>query len=136
MTKQKILEYLKKKDTCVLATCQNNKTEAATIKYAVDDNFVFYFITYKSYRKHKNLMKNKNVSVVVGFEMPTVQVDGKAEFLKPQEIELIRPFMLEKVPDLEPFLKMKGTVYLKIKPKYLKMTSMDKGKEKIEQIKF
>lgn len=136
MGKREILDFLKKHDVCVLATCCGNKTEAAAVSYVVDDNFIFYITTSKSYRKYRNLAKNKNVSIVVWSGESTAQIDGKAEFLKPKEIELVRPFMLEKIPELEDFLKIKDIVFLKIVPKYIKMPVFVKGKEKIDEIKF
>jgi len=136
MGKKEILAQVKKHDVCALATCLNNKPEAAAVSFVVDDNFVFYLVTSKFYRKYRNLARNKNVSLVIGFGIPTVQVDGKAEFLKSSEIELIRPFIIEKLPDTEDFLKQKDMVFIKIKPTYLRMTKFILGEYKIEELKF
>src|SRR3989338_6556310 len=103
--KKQILEKIKMHNVCVLATCLKDKTEAAAMNFVVDDNFIFYLQTSRLYRKYRNLVKNKNVSLVIGFKMPCVQIDGIAEFLKPEEIEIIKPFMIEKLPDSEGFIK-------------------------------
>ena len=136
MTKKEILEQIKKNDVCVLATCLNNNTEAAVMSYVADDNFVFYMVTSKFYRKYKNISKNKNVSVVIGFGMPTFQIDGKVEFLKQKEIELIRPFMVEKLPEEEEFMKAKDVVFIKVIPSYLKVTKIVSGEYKVTELKF
>ena len=134
--KKQILEKIKMHNVCVLATCLKDKTEAAAMNFVVDDNFIFYLQTSRLYRKYRNLVKNKNVSLVIGFKMPCVQIDGIAEFLKPEEIEIIKPFMIEKLPDSEGFIKSRETVFIKVKPKFLRMTDFIKGNYKFNEIKF
>ncbi|MEM4336478.1 MAG: pyridoxamine 5'-phosphate oxidase family protein [Candidatus Woesearchaeota archaeon] len=134
--KTKILEEIKKHNICVLATCANKKPEAAVVAFVVDDNFIFYVATSKYYRKYKNLIKNKNVSLVIGFEIPTIQIDGVAEFLDEKEKKLIRPFMIEKIPEAEDFFVAKESVFIRIKPKYLKITDYVRGNYKINEVKF
>lgn len=69
-TKTEVLQFLKSHPECVLATVSpEGKPEAATVLFAVDDDFTFYFGTSDKYRKYHNLLNNKQAAVVIGVEM-------------------------------------------------------------------
>jgi general stress protein 26 len=90
VVKTKFLNFLKSKSVAVISTVSETcKPESATIYFAVDDDFTFYFMTKSFTRKYKNLEKNPEVSLVVGTEnVPvTVQIQGRAERIE-DEIEI------------------------------------------------
>ena len=76
------LEFLKDHKTAVVATAsRGGEPQAATVFYAIDDDFTFNFITDKISRKFKNLKENPHVAVVVGTgeDVRTVQCGGHVE---------------------------------------------------------
>lgn len=82
---QQALEFLKEHDAAVLATVSpEGEPQAATVYYAVDDDFTFYFVTTTNSKKYRNLEQNPRVAVVVGVgpEPITVQIGGKAELVE------------------------------------------------------
>jgi uncharacterized pyridoxamine 5'-phosphate oxidase family protein len=77
----KALNFLKSQVIAVLATISpQNTPSASTIYFAVDDDFIFYFVTKVTTQKYKHLLDNHNVALVVGTEnLPiTVQIEGEA----------------------------------------------------------
>ncbi len=78
------LKFLKNHKTAVLATAsRQGDPQAATIFYAIDDDFTFNFITDKKSRKWGNLKENLHVAVVVGAgpDVITAQCGGHAEII-------------------------------------------------------
>lgn len=82
--KRLALKFLRDHKTAVLATASRaGEPEAATIFYAIDDDFTFSFVTDKVSRKFKNLKENPHVAVVVGTgeDVRTVQCGGHIEII-------------------------------------------------------
>lgn len=78
------LKFLKDHKTAVVATAsRSGEPQAATLFYAIDDDFTFYFITDKTSRKFKNLKENPHVAIVVGTgeDVRTVQCGGHVEIV-------------------------------------------------------
>ncbi len=76
------LKFLKDHKTAVVATASRaGEPEAATLFYAIDDDFTFNFITDSKSRKFRNLKENPHVAIVVGTgeDIRTVQCGGHAE---------------------------------------------------------
>ena len=90
--RQKALNFLRSKVVTVIATVnQDGHPMAATVYFAVDDDFTFYFMTKVSTHKFLNLQNNQHVAMVVGTEnIPTtVQIEGQAEKLEQMDKKLI-----------------------------------------------
>ena len=83
-TKELALKFLKDHKTAVVATAsRSGEPEAATVFYAIDDDFTFNFITDSEGRKFKNLKENPHVAIVVGIgpDVMTVQCGGHARMI-------------------------------------------------------
>lgn len=82
--KRLAFKFLRDHKTAVVATAsRSGEPEAATVFYAVDDDFTFNFITDKSSRKYKNLKENSHVAIVVGTgpDVMTIQCGGHADIV-------------------------------------------------------
>jgi len=94
------MEYLRSKSIAVISTVSpNGQPMSATIYFAVDENFNFYFSTKHFTRKHTNLEHNHEVALVIGTgnEPATAQIQGTAEKITdPKEFEL-KMALMEKV---------------------------------------
>lgn len=129
--KKDALEFIKSHPECVLATVSaEGKPEAATLLFAMDDDFTFYFGTDKKYRKYQNILKNKNAAVVVGVsskEPKSAQIEGEIEILKSApDITKARKIFEERNPAMKPFLDL-PLVFLRLKPKWLRFLDETKG---------
>lgn len=82
--KKLALKFLRDHKTAVVATAsRTGEPEAATLFYAVDDDFTFNFFADKESRKYKNLKENPHVAIVIGTgpDVMTVQCGGHAEII-------------------------------------------------------
>ena len=83
-SKQLALNFLKDRKTAVVATAsRSGEPQAATLFYAIDDNFTFNFIVDNKSRKFKNLKENPHIAIVVGSgpNIVTIQCGGHAEII-------------------------------------------------------
>ena len=128
--KEEVLKFIRDHQECVLATiAPSGQPEAATVLFAVDDNFTFYFGTKKEYRKYKNLLENGNVAVVVGTsgkDPRTAQIEGKVEMLNDEHGITAAKEVLKQNPAMVPFLSL-PLVYLQLKPTWLRYLDETKG---------
>jgi len=118
MDKKEALEFIKKNKLCVLATCSENKPEAATMSY-VTDGEVFYFGTSPNSRKASNIRKNKNVAIVVGVSknQPSIQINGEAERITDEkEKEKHKNLIKEKSPEYLKYFEDPNIFTFKVKP--------------------
>lgn len=83
---QSALDFLKHPDnlTAVIATCVDGLPHAATVYYAIKDDFTVYFLTAANTQKHHNLLANQHAALVVGFGPAhiTLQGSGNATLLE------------------------------------------------------
>lgn len=83
--KKLALKFLKDHKSAVVATAsRSGEPQAATVFYAIDDDFTFNFITDSKSRKFKNLKENPHVAIVVGTgeDVRTIQCGGHAEVVE------------------------------------------------------
>jgi len=128
---KEVLGFLRTHPECVLATVSaSGKPEAATVLFAVDDDFNFYFGTRTDYRKYMNLVGDKWAAVVVGASAKdprTVQAEGKMAFLA-RESDIGKAKMLFRMrnPAMIPFFSM-PLVYMRLTPLWLRFLDETKG---------
>src|SRR3989344_202 len=83
-SKNLAIKFLKDHKSAVVATAsRSGEPEAATLFYAIDNDFTFNFITDKESRKYKNLKENPHVAIVIGTgpDVMSVQCGGHAEII-------------------------------------------------------
>ena len=91
-TKTKFFEFIKNKQTAVIATISNTgKPSASTIYFLMDESLNLYFMTKKLARKFENLQYDHEIALVIGIdnEPVTVQIEGVAsQITEEKEFEL------------------------------------------------
>ncbi len=88
-----IADFIGRHVLAVLATidAEANRPEAAVVGFIQGEPLEIIFDTYSMTRKYKNLQRNNNVALVVGWnEHITVQYEGIAEELKGEKLEHYR----------------------------------------------
>jgi uncharacterized pyridoxamine 5'-phosphate oxidase family protein len=134
-TKGRILEFLRKHNLAVVATCHRNGTpEAATIDFSVRDNLEVVFSTFEETRKFGNLAERPGVAFVVGWnDNITVQYEGEAKRVPAADIEQYREAYLDSLPSAREFIE-RGAVLFKATPRWIRYS--DFNKEPPEQIEI
>ena len=87
MTKELLYDFIKKHLYAVISTV-TDKCEpcSALVGIAVSNDLEIIFDTVNTSRKFKNILKNPNVAIVIGWDNETtLQYEGKAELLPPDE---------------------------------------------------
>jgi len=63
---ERMKEFLKQNDMCVLATCSDNKPHTSLMSYITDpEGTIVYMVTHRSTRKWHNIISNPQVSLLV-----------------------------------------------------------------------
>lgn len=108
---------LKNNALCVLATAsKSGKPEAATIDFAIDENYNVYFATRVSYRKYKNLKENPVASIVVTEAPKTVQIDGTVTELKDEDAASVAEMLVQRIGENHFVLKSSEWRFFKLTP--------------------
>lgn len=110
-----VMQYLKNKDSIVIATTNGNKVAARTVYFVLYESSI-YFLTSKAYAKCKQIVKNPNVALCVDH----IQIEGIA-YSKGhpglEENKLILETYLGKCPEKEHnlrYVKHKNTVFIEV----------------------
>lgn len=145
--KKSAMDFLKSNFISVVATVsKENKPEAATVYYWIDNDLNFFFMTHQHSRKFINLQSNNRIAMVVGsvFEPRTVQIEGEAEWLTTYEQMKVFLDQLIHHPNLDklyhggfvpknPFPNIPGIDFAmcKVKIDWLRSMDIDPKTEKI-----
>ncbi len=137
-TKELILDFIKNEKLAVISTVGiDNKPESAVIGFGQSDKLELVFDTYNTSRKYKNLMTNKNVSFVIGWdEAITVQYEGIAEELEGEEKKRFQMLRWEKDPKSERWATREGITYFKVIPKWIRISDLKRNPWDINEVSF
>lgn len=134
-----VLHYLKTKPIklCVLATASTTgKPESAVVGYAVKDDLTMLFSTHKGTRKLDNLNKNNQISLVVGWDFDTmnVQMEGTAKIVENEnEHKAAEDFFFTQNPAALKF-KSPDTVFIEVLPHWVRSIDPRQHPPKTEEI--
>ncbi|MDD5068857.1 MAG: pyridoxamine 5'-phosphate oxidase family protein [Candidatus Pacebacteria bacterium] len=124
-----ILNYIKTERVGVLAVeMLDGSPHAATVHFAHTENpLVFYFETYREYRKAEPLFSREvtRASFVIGTDeriMKTLQFDGIVQLLKKDEMEIFDSVYLGKFPEKKEKSKDPKFVFFKFIPNRWRFT--------------
>jgi general stress protein 26 len=122
-TQQKILAFLAQQEECVIATACDNVPEAAIVGFSESPSLELVIGTSSATRKYRNITKNPQVAVVIGFTgNVTVQFEGIARLLSGEELERRQKTHFKKLPEVEHFKNDPGQVYLLLSPTWVRYT--------------
>ncbi len=127
--KKEILDYLEAQKIGVLAVeMLDGSPHGATVHFAhTDEPLVFYFETYREYRKAEPILNKEKLrgSFVVGCnenDMKTLQLDGIVELLKENEKGTFDAVYLGKFPEKIEKSKDDKFVFFKFTPTWWRFT--------------
>lgn len=128
MDKKKILhEFINKHNLAVIATISaEGKPEAAVIEFSKTDNLELVFDTFSSSRKSKNIRRNPNIALVIGWDEDiTVQYEGQAFELHRGELDKYKKIYFNKNPRAKKWEKREGITYFKVIPKWIRYSELN-----------
>ncbi len=131
---KKILQFVKTRRFCVLATANRNaKPEAAVVCYFPRDDFSIFFFSNPKTRKMKNLKENSQASVVIEDikSKIEVQIDGKVTILKNNEFQKAKEFILNLAPDMKYHIDKRPVVFFQFKPVWIRYCDFSKEPDEI-----
>lgn len=129
MNKEKIIEFIRKHDFCVLSTVnENGSPESAVMAFSENNKFELLIATGNTSRKFKNILTNPNVSVVIGGgvgENITVQYEGKVRVLEGEEMVERQKDHFKKLPESLKYKDNPNERYLLIEPKVVRYSNCE-----------
>jgi len=77
------VDFINSYEVCRLATVAGNRPHVVPVAYIFEDDH-FYIATDYSTKKYRNVMKNRNVSLVIDTYQPNkaVMIEGEAEVIE------------------------------------------------------
>lgn len=127
-----MVDYLKTQRVGVLAVeMLDGSPHGATVHFAHNEEpLIFYFETYREYRKAEPILKNKSTraSLVIGTneaEMKTLQLDGKIEALSSDERAEFDRVYLGKFPEKQAKASDPINIFFKFTPTWWRFTDWD-----------
>lgn len=126
-TKEQIYDFLAGYTTGVVATIsEQGLPNAAIVGFGQTKDLELLIGTNNSTRKYKNLLANPHVAFTVGGETAeTVQFEGIARELGPDELQLVRDNYWQKNPHAEVHHQNPGERHFIITPTWIRYTNLE-----------
>lgn len=120
--KKLIFDFIRGDSIAVLATVSpETKSEAATISFAITDDFEIIFQTFISYRKYQNLKNNPSVAIVFGWDKKvTVQYEGLAHEVTGEDFAQCKEKYFEQNPANLKWDEVPGAAWFKVAPRWIR----------------
>lgn len=138
--KQLVQEFLQRNKLCVLSTLnQDGYPNSAVMSFSETSELEIIFSTWNQTRKYANLQTNQKVSVTIGWsfdEFVTVQYQGIAEEINPEEVSKYRDIHIAKNEYSKKFAFLEDNKFFKIKPVWIKYSNLRTNPDEIFELKF
>ena len=138
MNLQEVFRFMDSERYGVLTTATNSgKPEAALVGFAVTPALEIIFDTVRSSRKYPNLKENPRVAFVAGCTTEiTVQYEGDAEELEGKALAKYKQIYFHKFTDGPARESWAGITYFVVRPKWVRYSDYNPGKQRIEERGF
>lgn len=122
--KQRILDFLRSRPLAVISTIDEvtGQPEAALIAFAERANLELIFQTFTDTRKYRNLQRNNQVALVIGWDEDyvTLQYEGRACKVEQAEAAAYKKeFLAKGTPSTAAFLDNPKSQLFKIRPTWI-----------------
>lgn len=139
--KAKIQDFIGKNVLAVVSTIHTDMSgpESAVVGFAETHDFNIYFATSNTSRKFKNIEKNPNISLVIGWsgELGTVQYEGTASLVQQDERAVSIELLSKKNPYFAKVIATKtDTVVFKVKPRWIRFLDSSAKPQNIYELNF
>lgn len=143
--KQIVLQFLQKNVLATISTVNNEtlKPESALIAFAERETLEILFVTREGSRKYKNLLLNKHVALVIGWDTDpqnwrTLQYEGDAWELSKEEYPFWREIFAKKkdTPCTSEFLLHPKMRFFKISPTWIGFSDFSQKNPRVIEIEM
>lgn len=123
---RQLYEFLDGCKLGVISTVNDDGTPAAAVVgFGQTEDLQILIGTDNSSRKYKNILRNPAIAFTVGGETPeTIQLQGSARELSPDELHIVKDNYWRKNPHAEVHHKNPGERYFVITPAWLRYTDL------------
>lgn len=138
-TKAHVLAFLKNHIHAVISTATlTGQPEAALIGFGETEQLELIMGTFKTSRKYRNLKTNNRAAFVIGWgeDNITVQYEGLATELNPDEWEPFLTLYHAKVPGAAMFKSKPDQTYFKITPTWIRYSDLSGNQPEITELTF
>ena len=129
VTRELIYQFIARQKLGVVSTVNpDNTPEAAVVGIAVSEKLEIIFDTLKASRKYKNILRNSNVALVIGWdEEITVQYEGIAAVLENDgQAGRLKEIYFQAYPDgRERAATWPGLMHIKVIPKWIRYSNFN-----------
>lgn len=125
MDREQLLSFMRQERYATQASASFDGTpQAATVGYAVSDQFELIFDTLATSRKIANLRVNPKVAFVIGTQNDeqTVQYDGIADEPSGTELDRLLTFYYARFPDGPERRSWPGLTYVRVTPVWIRFS--------------
>ena len=133
-----MLDFISQRGLATISTVdKNGKPEAAVIGFGQTENLEIIFGTDNASRKYQNIVANPSVALVIGWDdSRTVQLEGVARELTPDDLQLVKDTYWRKTPAAEKYHDDKGERYFLVKPTWIRYTDLSKKPWEVIELTF
>jgi len=133
-----LFDFINKHDLAVLSTVSLKQVpESAVIGIAVNEQLEIIFDTTTTSRKHRNLLFNPNVALVIGWDHETtIQYEGRAQQLTGEELEQAKVIYFGKFPDGPNREQWPDITYYIIRPTWIRYSDFNTDPPLIAETSF
>jgi general stress protein 26 len=127
MNRLDLLRFLQKNRLAVIATNSlSGAPESAVVGIAVSERLEIVFDTLADTRKCRNLRRNPNISVVLGWDDEiTVQCEGVADEPKGGELARLKEVYFGVYTDGSKRESWPGITYIRVRPKWVRYSDFN-----------
>ncbi len=138
MTREDLYHFMASHDLAVLGTISpEGKPECALVGIAITSELEVVFDTLNSSRKYRNLMRDPNAALLVGWANEiTVQYEGEARELAEAELAKYQEVYFAKWPECRAHLQWPGITYFVVRPNWIRYSDFNEGSRGIVEMRF
>jgi pyridoxine/pyridoxamine 5'-phosphate oxidase len=123
---------------CVISTTHaSGRPEAAVVGFGQTPELQIIFGTDTTSRKYQNLMRDPHVAFVIGWENgETVQYEGEAREMTPDELHFVDEYYLKKSPESAKHRANPNNRYFIVAPSWIRYTDLKHNPWNIRELTF
>lgn len=135
VTRSELLTFLRQHRLAVISTINPASPQAAVVGIAVTDDLDIIFDTLSTSRKYANLRADPRVALVVWHEAVTVQIEGVADLPDGVDLDACKRTYFEAWPDGPEREKWPDIAYVRVRPRWIRLSDFGKTPARIEEIR-
>jgi general stress protein 26 len=141
VTRSAILDFMRSHSLAVQASVSPRGTpQAAVVGFIVTDDFEIVFDTVDTTRKVINLRGNTACAFVIGGmsngDERTVQLEGIADEPTGDDLERLKEIYFARFPDGRERQQWPGLTYIRVRPRWVRLSDFSQSPPSIEEFTF